>query len=320
MDLLKILKEKSTYFSSLDEDVGVLRVIGHIEIAETHFQNASTEGEYLYNDVVYRSNQAFEGALKEAYRIIIGKEPQKTSLHKIELLFEREDILKERVLNLFKNYRTEWRNKSTHDYRLYFSEQEALLAIVSISAFMNILIDQMIEKKAYDHEEERLQGTSFAQLVFPEDVLLHLKIKAALVSFSETYPEEDLEKSSTSVTEIEVLGALRAYLKTVISEVEVYQEYTIPRKNDGARYVADFLLKENNESLVVEVKRPVRHNKRIIETGTNQLLTYLGAADIKYGVLFIPPSTKGVEMEVKTIKEERSGLQYIVTQIYPKET
>ena len=141
MDLLQSIKEKSEYFADTEEDQGVLSVVSHIEIAERHYGGGKNGDDYLYNDVIYRCNQAFEGSLKEAYRIITGNDPNKLTPHKIEKYFEQNSVLRERVLSLFTNYRTEWRNKSTHDYKLYFSEQEAFLAIVSISAFINILFD-----------------------------------------------------------------------------------------------------------------------------------------------------------------------------------
>ena len=143
MNLLKLLKDKAEYFSTSENDRGISSVVSHIEIAERHYENGKLGDDYLFNDVIYRSNQAFEGALKEAYRIITGMTPNRITPHQIEKYFEENNILKERVLQLFTNYRTEWRNKSTHDYKLYFSEQEAFLAIVNISAFINILLDQM---------------------------------------------------------------------------------------------------------------------------------------------------------------------------------
>ena len=78
------------------------------------------------------------------------------SPHEIEQSFEKGLILKERVLTFFENYRRDWRNTSTHDYMLCFSEQEAFLAIVNVCAFFNILLDQMIERKAYNQEKIKL--------------------------------------------------------------------------------------------------------------------------------------------------------------------
>lgn len=98
MDLLKLLKEKTSYFSNSIEDIGIINVVSHIEITEKHFEGGKSGEDYLFNDVIYRSNQAFEGALKEAYRIITGNDPMNITPYKIEQYFEESRILKERVL------------------------------------------------------------------------------------------------------------------------------------------------------------------------------------------------------------------------------
>lgn len=77
MDLLKSLKEKAEYFSDAEEDQGISSVVSHIEIAERHYDGGKSGDDYLFNDVIYRTNQAFEGALKETYRIVTGKDSEK---------------------------------------------------------------------------------------------------------------------------------------------------------------------------------------------------------------------------------------------------
>lgn len=138
MDLLKLVKDKCNYFSDTSTIQGLRSIISHIEIAERHFEKGKQGEDYLFTDVIYRSNQAYEGSLKEAYRVITDNQPEKLSTFQIEKYFENGTILKDRVLALFVNYRQEWRNKSTHDYTLYFSEQEAFLAIVNVYAFVTI--------------------------------------------------------------------------------------------------------------------------------------------------------------------------------------
>ena len=126
-------------------------MISHIEVAERHWLRAKKEREdTLFTDVIYRTNHAFEGALKEAYFILNGKDAAKKTPNEIERFLLENKIFKERVMALFTNYRTEWRNTSTHDYKLFFTEQEAFLAIVSVSAFVHILLDQMAEKISFN--------------------------------------------------------------------------------------------------------------------------------------------------------------------------
>jgi hypothetical protein len=71
--------------------------------------------ETAFTDAIYRTNQAFEGSLKEAYRVLTGKNPLKLRPFDIETFFQEQRILRSRVLAQFSNYRTEWRNPATHD-------------------------------------------------------------------------------------------------------------------------------------------------------------------------------------------------------------
>jgi hypothetical protein len=124
MDVLQLIKTKAQLFDGTSSELGIQAIIHHIEISESHYVLGKSNGEHLYTDVIYRTNQAFEGALKEAYRVLTGSDPSKKSPNEIEKHFESSKLLKERVLAQFATYRTDWRNKSTHDYQLFFSSQD----------------------------------------------------------------------------------------------------------------------------------------------------------------------------------------------------
>ena len=318
MDLLKSIKQKSEYFADTEEDQGVSSVVSHIEIAERHYQSAKTGNDYLYNDVIYRCNQAFEGSLKEAYRIITGKDPNKITPHKIEKHFEQNSVLKERVLTLFKNYRTEWRNKSTHDYKLYFFEQEALLAIVSISAFINILFDQMIEKRAYDKETTEIASGNVKRVpVYQNSNLLDSAIEL-LKGFSEVIPGKVSGTALGRITESEINGSLAAYVNEFGGDIRLYPEYPINLKGSDRRYWADFLLERSDEKLLIEVKNYRKVSKNHLSDGSDQLSAYMAESGIETGVLYIPPASHDFVMEEKHIKRMVGDKAYKILQIYPK--
>ena len=139
---------------------GVKAVLTHIEVAEKYFQRAKQENDpHLFTDVIYRTNHAFEGILKEAYIILADKVAENTSTYEIENYLTANNIFKERVMELFKNYRQNWRNPSTHDHQLFFTEQEAFLAIVTVSAFVSILVDQIIQKISFTFSKQRVESS-----------------------------------------------------------------------------------------------------------------------------------------------------------------
>ena len=318
MDLLKSLKDKAEYFSTSENDIGISSVVSHIEIAERHYENGKSGDDYLFNDVIYRSNQAFEGALKEAYRIITGNNSNRITPHKIEKHFEENDVLKERVLQLFTNYRTEWRNKSTHDYKLYFSEQEAFLAIVNISAFINILLDQMVEKRAYDKEAEDLKKSPSARNLVSTSKPIKDRVVELLLSYSKEVPEKTSGSTIPRITEVELIGTLTAYLNSLAEDIDVYPEFSISRKHDGRKYQADFYLQKGEEKLIIEIKNPIHGISRILSGGTEQLLNYLTASGVSNGILYIPPLIKDEELEIVKVIKEIGSVSYNLTQIYPK--
>src|ERR1043166_495020 len=145
MDLLKEIKDKLKTRPASDEARGLESVLAHIEIAERYHLRAKKErDEHLYTDVIYRTNHAFEGILKEAYVTLEGKSGDNLSPYEIEEYLLKSNVLRGRVVDLLTNYRQHWRNPSTHDYKLFFSEQESFLAIVSVTAFVSILLDQIL--------------------------------------------------------------------------------------------------------------------------------------------------------------------------------
>lgn len=249
MDLLKLLKDKANYFSASEDDRGISSVVSHIEIAERHYEGGKAGDDYLFNDVIYRSNQAFEGVLKEAYRIINGSNSNNITPYKIEKYFEENNVLKDRVLQLFTNYRTEWRNKSTHDYKLYFSEQEAFLSIVNISAFINILLDQMLEKMAYDKEDRNLKAGTTPKVSKSKDRGLLDLTTELLETFSLEAPQKVHGTALPRITEIELIGSLTAFINNVADDISVYPEFTILRNDDARRYRADFMLEREGEKI-----------------------------------------------------------------------
>ena len=161
MDILNLIKTQVEEAISINgKIVGLESVITHIERAEQYLNKGKdTNDDHLFTDVIYRTNHAFEGILKEAYTALTGKDGSKKTPNEIENYFLNNNILNQRVIELLKNYRQEWRNTSTHDYNLFFNHSEAFLAIVSVSAFVHVLLNQILDKVHFDNEKEKLKGT-----------------------------------------------------------------------------------------------------------------------------------------------------------------
>ena len=318
MDLLDLIKEKIKVFLDTEQLQGLESVIHHIEISEKHFTKAKNSGDdYLFTDVIYRTNHAFEGILKEAYAILTGKDPSRITPFKIEKYLDENKILKDRVLNLFTNYRTEWRNKSTHDYQLFFTEQEAFLAVVTICAFINIMLDQMIERSAYEKEKAKtdLVSSSIKSSIsdyddislFEQAIQLLMKFSSELIS-----KNRDVEK----FREVEAIGMLSAFINSVDPDIDLKTEVRLPFPNK--MLIADLVLEKSDEKVIIELKRSGFKGVGL-QAGEDQLFTYLSAAKIRKGVLFFLPSGDATKMQEKILTRQIGKIKQEICRIYPYE-
>lgn len=72
MDILKEVEQQISSIKKVDNSNYLDSIFIHIHRAEFYYKQGSTDSNY-FNDVIYRSNQAYEGALKESYKVLAGK-------------------------------------------------------------------------------------------------------------------------------------------------------------------------------------------------------------------------------------------------------
>jgi hypothetical protein len=295
MDLLSEIKRKIKIIEQDPASEGITAALRHIEVAEKHLLRARAErDDDLLNDVVYRTNQAFEGFLKEAYSVLTGKDSFKISTYQIEQHLLEEKLLTSRVLDLFKNYRQEWRNRSTHDHRIYFKDQEALLAIVSVSAFSSILLEQMIEeinKQQEKKEIEKRKLTLLARIKDYDSLSFIDQIVSILNLFSDdikaVYPD------LASINEAEIIGRLQGFFSSLEPSFQLNRDSKFMGRIDP-----DLLISKGDESAVLELKRSGSASRNILTSGFGQLLHYLHAGKFKYGILYVLPTNTDQEMNI----------------------
>lgn len=285
MDTLEFLRAKAERLSVLMPKTGIHAVIRHIEVGEQHFQRGRDEGNNdLFSDVIYRTNQAFEGSLRESYSILAGKNPGKKKAYELESYFAKENTFKERVTDLFTNYRTKWRNPSTHDHLASFTEAEAFLAILSVSSFAGVLVDQMIERLVFDHEKRRLSKHSTAlnkEFSKHADEPFVDRLTVALRHFVSQRTLSEVQ------SEMELAANLNAYLTSVMPSLISMQE---PQFSDSQGLMRpDFLISENDHNAVIELKRYQRWRQSIEKTSKDQIRRYMSAADAEVGILILVP-------------------------------
>lgn len=286
MDVVLALRNRIDNLPPGDYSRGLKSVLSHIEVAFSHHQRGEIEKtESSFTDAVYRCNQAFEGSVKEAYRVLAEKDPSKLKPYEIEKHLESEKVFRERVLTLFTNYRQEWRNPSTHDYTLDFDQSEAFIAIMSISAFAKVLIDQIGQVIA---SRSAIKAAESLSTVDNESEKIVRNVAAALIAASEA----GILQYDAFSNESELVGAAAGILQSKFPDFDFRLNESLA---EDKRYRPDIVMRRGDESLIVEMK--YGKGESLVFRGHDQAEAYLQVSDINNAVVFVlsPKSTNSLK-------------------------
>lgn len=309
MDFVNIIQNKIEKLNLNETFSGIASVMLHIERAFLYFDNGINEPDnHYFNDVIYRTNQAYEGILKEAYKVFTQSDSNKVTPHKIEDYFSENQIFNERVKNLFSEYRKNWRNLSTHDHLISFTEEEAVLAINTVTSFIYLLINQIFEKIVYNNQMLDLLNQMTGRVNRIEKEFDEYVVDL-IFEFASNHSTGNFDSTTK---EYEIAGRLNAFLNYSDPEINVYREVTI---GDKVRYRPDFILEKDGKKVIVELKTSLRIREE--QAATDQLQTYLNAAKLNEGVLFVA-NTTDYDYNVKVEKPNIDGMCYRLTKIMPR--
>lgn len=282
MDLVDILRQRISLLPEGDYTLGLKAVLLHIETAERHLRRGdSSNDDTAFTDAIYRSNQAFEGSIKEAFRVLAKQDPERKTPYEIEGYLEKEAVFRPRVLAQFTTYRKEWRNPSTHDYKLDFDESEAFLAIVSVCAFACLLLDQISENISF--ETVKAQADNANEHVTPDSSVKAEPLADIVIAALQRFVEGYLPTGG-GASEAQVIGALHGFIASALPTLGVQIE--VPLAGDRP-FRADMLIVRNEERLLIELKRRLLGSNT--RAGLEQVQHYLAMSGIKTGILFHIP-------------------------------
>jgi hypothetical protein len=318
MDLIASLRAQAAALPNGDYMPGIEAVLLHLDAAFRHRQRGvENDDETFFTDAIYRSNQAFEGSVKEAYRVLAGKDPSQKRPFDIENYLESNGVFTTRILKQFTNYRTEWRNPSTHDHKLRFDQSESLLAIVTVAAFASMLIDQISEKLAFDasQREVRANPIHVDQTLEPlQNKALREKVSALIQHFClNHYPPGPID--GKRVTERQLMGSLHGFLLSMLPELTVdtdvrLEGYRAPRP--------DWVISAGPERVVVEIKLTRIHEVMAHSNALSLVGTYMEATGIRSGILVYLPSARApLEAQEITFKNAERTMGGMITVLSP---
>jgi len=279
MDVVEILIEKLDRMPPGDHSTGLKAVRLHIEAAVRHFaRGQNLQDETAFTDAIYRCNQAFEGSSKEAYRVLASQNPERVTLAAIETYLTTGDVLRRKVLDQFANYRREWRNPSTHDYMLNFDEDEALLAIVSVTVFSIVLCDQIESKLAF------LKAQASTPLhPLPTGSLLD-QVAVVMRRFLDSYPPaaSTPDRLPSRVAYERLEGALAGYLSAELSAHNIRVSQSV-RMED---FEVDIVVETHGEAIAIELKSVRRLLQPIVDQAVHRVTNIIASGKFSGGIVF----------------------------------
>lgn len=314
MDLLAEIKTKAQKIPEADRP-GIAALILHLEQAERCLALGRAGEDRFFTDVIYRTNHAYEGALKEAFEKLTGSDASHKTPHDIENHLEKSNVLRSRVLDLMRNYRKEWRNPSTHEYDLFFTGQEALLAIITVSAFVTVLLDQVLDELAIQHQL-KTQATSVKALVSTISNYATLasadQTTALIQAFVSSFPP--VSGPNVTHTESYIEAAIANFLREAEPKFDIVLEPSVTASGRTLR--PDILIKAGDETIVVEIKRFIRQGLGR-DAAVLQVLSYAKALKATRAIVVFMPEVSG-EVTVETKEFTTGGVSTLVTEIFSK--
>ncbi|RMO84932.1 hypothetical protein ALQ34_01501 [Pseudomonas syringae pv. maculicola] len=290
MHLIDTLRNKIGVLDDGDYMHGLQAVLLHIETAGRHLtRGQESDDETAFTDAIYRTNQAFEGSVKEAYRVLAGKNPDKERPYDIELYLESNNIFRSRVMNQLAIYRKEWRNPSIHDYKLDFDESESFLAIVTVSAFACLLLDQIAEKLSFMRAQLATQAMISPTNMASEQPSVMPLLEQVLDYLSMFCESTAITRSAMKKnTGAQAIGAIHGFLATVAPDLKIETEKDVVF---GIRFRSDMVISNGDEVVVVEIRTQLRGDRLI--GAVVQMEDTLSAGGMMKGIIVVLPETPG---------------------------
>lgn len=299
MNLTAVLSEKIASLQPGDHLPGLQAVQAHIEAAFAHYGRAKMQpDDAAYTDAIYRTNHAFEGSVKEAYRVLTSSNPDNKTPHQIEVYLESQKVLRPRVLELLKNYRQEWRNPSTHDYKLDFDEGEALIAATTVATFAILMVDQIAAK---------LSSIAVKQVIppKPEDQNQHhLAVGDRVSTILLEFPSVQWGNHRFD-SESQLIGAVQGFIA-----------FRAPDLKFENPIGSDLRISGDNGSVLVEIKRSqnwLGSRQQFI----NQLSVAMHDQHVEEGVLYIDDGVSKVAKRTVLQIPDDSKRYYVIMPIAP---
>jgi len=306
MNLTNEIQKRVDSLTRDDAQDGIRAAVKHIKIAEKRYgYGKNKQDEDFFNDAIYRCNQAFEGMLKEAYQVIEEERDHHISIFDIENHLLENQVYTQRVVELFKSYRKNWRNPSTHNHRLLFNEQEALLAIISVYSFTAVLLDLILERISFKNEKERIKA-EIDDIKKLQNDIDGLDLYHQIIYLIQKFGKRKFYINDER--EVEYIGRLTSFINSVEPSITFQRDVQL----EESSYRPDIVFFRKSENVIVEIKSHYSP-KLFPDIEKNQLITSLKWSEIDYGILYMPKTNSSdLNISSHTIEYENRIIHYTI--------
>ncbi|TGK79290.1 hypothetical protein EHQ23_16910 [Leptospira bourretii] len=275
MNLISIIQSHIDSILETRELNGLKEIIRHLRRAEElYLKGKNTDEKEFYTETILRNNLAFEAILREAFHVYSKSQMDSKSLFEIENYFLNENILSERILTEFKNYRQKWRNLSAHSYSIYFDEHDALFSLTSLYGFSSILLSEILRRVIYENE---LSMANNEEKPKEQNQKLVDFVTELIIKWANTL---DVKKEY-QLKEIEITARLQAFLEIHSpKELKIDYEYIA-----GSNIRLDFLITQGTEKVIIELKRGLYITS--VKESLDQLKKYMQLISNADGIVFL---------------------------------
>jgi hypothetical protein len=183
---------------------------------------------------------------------------------------------------------------------LDFDEGEAFLAIVSVSAFACLLIEQISERIAFLRSKEDAEASKASirkRMASHKGDLLERTVNL-LKEFARL--RHDSGSTLPRISGRQLMAALLGFLESASPDLHVASE--VPLDVDH-RVRADFVVSDDESKLIIEVKGALSRSRTY--DGIVQLEQYMDLSGIRLGVLFFYPYGYELEQHEPIVRQGR---------------
>lgn len=145
MDTIQYIWEKCRLLKRMGSAAKLDAILEQLEQAENKFALGRQSNSLLmFNDVIQHTNAVLDGIVKEGYECLVQMDGEAFAADDMMRHVLEQEVFEPTAMAYLQSYLQRWRNQFVEDLKPDFNEPEAYLALSTVSAFLYVVVEQMI--------------------------------------------------------------------------------------------------------------------------------------------------------------------------------